>query len=62
MLEQEIEVIRKGIKEGRFVNEAAVSQGIVLRLLHGLGWPLYDTQIIWPELGFGHFQPQSCWA
>lgn len=49
MLEQEIEVIRKGIKEGRFVNEAAVSQGIVLRLLHGLGWPLYDTQIIWPE-------------
>jgi len=49
VLEQEIEVIRKGIKEGRFVNEAAVSQGIVLRLLHGLGWPLYDTQIIWPE-------------
>lgn len=48
-LEQEIEVIREGIKAGRFTSEAAVSQGIVLRLLHALGWPAYDTQVIWPE-------------
>lgn len=49
VLEQEIADIRTGIKNGRFVNEAAVSQGIVLRLLHALGWPRYDPQIIWPE-------------
>ena len=48
-LEQHIEEIRVGIKAGSFSNEAAVSQGIVLRLLHALDWPPYDTQIIWPE-------------
>ena len=48
-LEHEIEGIRDGIKAGRFSNEAAVSQGIVLRLLHALGWPAYDTQAVWPE-------------
>ena len=48
-LEQEIEAIRVGIKAGRFSNEASVSQGIVLRLLHALGWPSYDTDSVWPE-------------
>lgn len=48
-LEAHIEDIRSGIKVGRFANEASVSQGIVLRLLHALGWPAYDTQVIIPE-------------
>lgn len=48
-LEKHIEEIRIGIKAGRFVNEAAVSQGIVLRILHALSWPAYDTQIVCPE-------------
>lgn len=48
-LEQHLEDIRAGIKAGRFGNEAAVSQGIVLRLLHALGWPSYDTQVVCPE-------------
>lgn len=48
-LEQDIEEIRAGIKAGRFGNEAAVSQGIVLRLLHALGWPAYDTQTVSPQ-------------
>lgn len=48
-IEQEIEAIRLGIKAGRFSNEASVSQGIVLRLLHALGWPSYDTDAVWPE-------------
>ena len=26
-----------------------MSQGIVLRILHALGWPAYDTQAVWPE-------------
>jgi hypothetical protein len=41
-LEQHIEEIRAGIKAGRYSNEAAVSQGIVLRVLHALAWPAYD--------------------
>ena len=48
-IESEIEAIRIGIKAGRFSNEASVSQGIVLRLLHALGWPAYDTDAVWPE-------------
>lgn len=48
-LAQHIEEIRAGVKAGRYVNEASVSQGIVLRLLQALGWPSYDTQIICPE-------------
>lgn len=41
--------IRAGIKAGRYVNEASVSQGIVQRLLHALGWPVYDTEVVAPE-------------
>ena len=48
-VEQEIEAILVGIRAGRFSNEASVSQGIVLRLLHALGWPSYDTDAVWPE-------------
>ncbi len=50
-LSQHIEEIRIGIKEGRFSNEASVSQGIVLRLLSALGWPTWDTEIVCPEYG-----------
>jgi hypothetical protein len=49
MLRQHIDEIREGLRAGRFQNEAAVSQGIVLRLLGALGWPAYDTQIVCPE-------------
>jgi hypothetical protein len=48
-IEQVIESIRAGIRAGNFPNEASVSQGIVLRLLHVLEWPAYDTQAVWPE-------------
>lgn len=48
-LDQHIEDIRAGIRAGRFGNEASVSQGIVLRLLHALSWPAYDTQTVCPE-------------
>ena len=41
--------IRDGIKAGRYVNEATVSQGIVQRLLYTLGWPVYDTEVVAPE-------------
>lgn len=48
-LANHIEDVRAGIKAGRFKNEAAVSQGIVLRILRELGWPTYDTQVVCPE-------------
>lgn len=41
--------IREGIAAGRYVNEAAVSHGIVLRILHGLSWPAYDVDVVAPE-------------
>ncbi|MDD3327857.1 MAG: hypothetical protein PHW25_12315 [Zoogloea sp.] len=48
-LAEDIEDIRAGIKSGRFANEASVSQGIVLRILHALSWPTYDTRVVCPE-------------
>lgn len=50
-LKEHIEDIRKGLETNRYPNEAAVSQGIVLRLLGALDWPTYDTQIVIPEYG-----------
>ena len=52
-LERDIEEIRAGFKTGRFGSEAAVSQGIVLRLLSALGWPIHDTQAIIPQFVLG---------
>lgn len=49
MLKPDIEDIRSGIKAGRFANEAAVRQGIVLRLLQSLSWPTYETLVVAPE-------------
>lgn len=41
--------IRNKLKSGKFVNEAAISQGILQRLLYALGWPVYNTEIVSPE-------------
>lgn len=49
MLKSHIEEIRTAIRAGQFLNEAAVSQGVVLRILSALGWPTYDTQVVIPE-------------
>lgn len=48
-LQQDIEDIRASIRIGRYSNEASVSQGIVLRILHALGWQTFDTRIVCPE-------------
>ena len=48
-LEQDIQEIRGAINKGCFGNEAAVSQGVVLRLLSALGWPTFDTQTVIPQ-------------
>jgi predicted type IV restriction endonuclease len=41
------------LRQGRFPNEQAISQGIVLRLLQELGWDTYDTTSVWPEYQTG---------
>lgn len=46
---QHIQEICHGLKEGRFINEASVSQGIVLRVLQALSWPIFDSSIVAPE-------------
>ena len=48
-LKAHIDDIRNNLKKGLFTTEAAVSQGIVLRLLNTLGWHTYDPQIVIPE-------------
>jgi len=45
----ELEQIRAAIRAGQFQNEAAVSRGIVMRLLNSLGWPVFDTALVVPE-------------
>lgn len=48
-LKEHIDDICDKLAKREFPNEAAVSQGIVLRLLNGLGWPIFNTQIVYPE-------------
>jgi predicted type IV restriction endonuclease len=52
LLPDHIIAIRTGIASGKFSNEAAVSQDIVLRLLNALGWPIYDISVVCPEFSF----------
>ncbi len=49
MMKAEIERIQGNLRRGRFANEAAVSQGIVLPTLQALGWPVFDTMVVAPE-------------
>lgn len=44
---------KNDLRYGRFTSEAAVSQGIVLPLLNELGWPVFDTHVVWPEYATG---------
>lgn len=41
--------VREGLRQGTFTSEAAVSQGILLPILHELGWPVFDTSVVVPE-------------
>lgn len=52
-LEADIEDIQTGIRAGRYANEAAVSQGIILRLLQSLGWQIFDATHVVPEFSLG---------
>lgn len=52
-LKEHIDDIRSGLQKGIYIDEAAVSQRIVLRLLNALGWPISNTQIVHPEYSVG---------
>jgi predicted type IV restriction endonuclease len=52
-LESTLSDITARLREGRFPNEQAISQGIVLRLLQELGWNTWDTAVVWPEYQTG---------
>ncbi len=44
------------LRQGRFQNEQAVSQGIVLPILRELGWDIFDTTLVWPEYQTGELE------
>ena len=44
-----IHEIVSNIRDGLFMNEAAVSQGIIQRILQALNWPIYNPRIVTPE-------------
>jgi len=48
-LEDQIQSIKKALREGQFTSEAAVSQGAVMPVLNTLGWPVFETSIVIPE-------------
>ena len=50
-LKEHIDDIREGLKTNRYPDEAAVSLGIVLRLLGALAWPTFNTQVVFPQYG-----------
>jgi predicted type IV restriction endonuclease len=52
-LESTLTDIVSRLKEGRYPNEQAVSQGIVLRVLSDLGWTTWDISSVWPEYQTG---------
>jgi hypothetical protein len=41
------------LRQGRYPNEQAISQGIVLPVLRELGWDIFDTSTVWPEYQTG---------
>ncbi len=52
-LKEHIDDIRNQLKQGAFSHEAAVSDGIVRRLLHALNWPIFTPKVFIPEYAVG---------
>lgn len=52
-MEEEIFDIQENLKLGKYQSEAAVSQGIIQRILVSLSWPIYNTNVVVPEYSIG---------
>lgn len=48
-----IEELAAGIGAGSFRSEAEISQGVIKRVLHELGWPVFNVQVVAPEFKIG---------
>jgi len=48
-LETHLLDIQERLKNNEYYNEQSISQGIVVRLLSALEWPIYDPQVVIPE-------------
>lgn len=53
-IQSTLEIIVKGLKNGDYKNESAVSQGIVSALLHSLGWNVFDISEVTREYSTGN--------
>lgn len=47
--EATVDDIRVQLREGRFLNEAAVSNGVIMPILLGLDWPVFNTSAVVPQ-------------
>ncbi|MCX7963565.1 MAG: hypothetical protein N2644_03645 [Candidatus Sumerlaea chitinivorans] len=54
-----IETLRERLRRGDFKTEAEVRQGIVLRALDELDWPIFNTEVVVPEYNVGG-HPLDC--
>ena len=52
-LETTLTDITTRLRQGRYPNEQAISQGIVLRVLQEMGWDAWDPTFVWPEYQTG---------
>jgi len=52
-LETTLTDIISRLRQGKFPNEQAISQGIVLRVFQEIGWDTWDTNVVWPEYQTG---------
>lgn len=52
-LETTLTDITARLRQRKFPNEQAISQGIILRVLQELGWDTWDTTVVWPEYQTG---------
>lgn len=48
-LSDHLERVRERMRRGDFPSERAVSQGVLLPVLNELGWPVFDTNVVYPE-------------
>ena len=48
-----IEDLKRSIAAGSFRSEAEISRGVVSRILHALGWPVFDVHVVSPEFKIG---------
>lgn len=48
-ISDQVEKVKEALRRGDYTSEAAVSQGIVLPMFHGLGWPIFEPTVVVPE-------------